>query len=250
MDLESDISPSTTKQGFFTAPFVVAVILLGLAAILAGPVATRLDFRRGKKALPLKAPLSSLNPALLQPYAVRKRQVLDPEVVEALGTEQYLAWLLEDTSVAPESPIRFGNLFVTYYSGGVDLVPHTPDVCYLGSGYNPARPHENMEAEMPSLGRSIPIRVCSFIKTAIFDSEETTVVYTFYCNERFVTRTGVRILINDPMRTYAYFAKIEASFPKADRAQAVEGATKLFNTVLPVLIRDYFPDPPSSNDGT
>lgn len=249
MDLETDNPASPPPQRLLTPPFVVAVLLLGTAAILAGPVAARLNLTQGKKALPLKTPLSSLDPTRLHPFTLVKAQGLDPEVVEALGTDRYIAWLLEDTSVTADSPVRFANLFVTYYSGGVNLVPHTPDVCYLGSGYNPTQTHENNQAQLPSLDATVPIRVCSFVKTAIFNSDETTVVYTFYCNGRFVnTRTGVRILINDPKKTHAYFAKIEVSFPRADRKSAVEGARRLFDKVLPILVREHFPDETSSSE--
>ena len=52
---------------------------------------------------------------------------------------------------------------------------------------NPAR------IQKPSLGANatpVPIRVCSFAKTAIFNRNVTSVVYTFYCNGRFAaTRT-------------------------------------------------------------
>ncbi len=249
MDLETDNPVSSPRQRLLTLPFVVAVLLLGAAAILAGPVAARLDLTQGKKALPLRAPLSSLDPTRLDPYTVVRAQRLGPEMVEALGTDRYIAWRLEDTSAAADSPIRIGDLFVTYYSGGVDLVPHTPDVCYLGSGYNPKGAHENKQIQMPSVGATVPIRVCSFVKTAIFNSDETTVVYTFYCNGRFVnTRTGVRILINDPRKTHSYFAKIEVSFPRADRKSAVEGARKLFDKVLPILVREHFPDETPSSE--
>ena len=252
MDLETDNPASPPRQRLVTAPFVVAVLLLGTAAILAGPVAARLNLSQGKKALPLRAALSELDPTRLHPYTLVTALGIEPEMVEALGTNRYIAWRLEDTSAAADSPVRFGNLFVTYYSGGVNLVPHTPDVCYLGSGYNPTQTHENKQARLPSLGATVPIRVCSFIKTAIFNSDEMTVVYTFYCNGRFVnTRTGVRILINDPKRAHAYFAKIEVSFPRADRKSAVEGARKLFDKVLPILVGEHFPDetPSSEADG-
>ena len=70
-----------------------------------------------------------------------------------------------------------------------------------------------------------------------------TVLYTFHCNGRFVaTRTGVRILINDLWNTYAYFSKIEVSFPKATRTLSIEGAKKFFDRVLPLLLRDHWPD--------
>ncbi len=246
MILEENRVRESSQAKLVTAPFVVAVVLLGSAAILAGPVASRLDFRRAKEPLPLTARLTELDVDALYPYVLKEKKYLEPSFVEALGTEEYIQWKLEDTSAAPHDPLRFVNLFVTYYSGGVNLVPHTPDVCYLGNGYNPSQAHENMEMALPSLGAQtpeVPVRVCSFVKTAIFNSHETTVVYTFYCNGHFVsTRTGVRLLINDPAAKHAYFSKIEVSFPGADRSTSIKGARRIFDKVLPILIRDHFPD--------
>ena len=246
MSLRDEQGSASSSASVLTAPFVVAVVVLGGAAILAGPVASRLDWRHDKKPLPLLSRLDDLNADALYPYVLRQAGKLEPAFVEALGTKDYIQWRLEDTSVRPDDPLRFADLFVTYYSGGGNLVPHTPDVCYLGNGYNPSQAHENMALRVPSVSSKtakVPVRVCSFVKTAIFDSRETTVVYTFYCNGQFTgTRTGVRILLNDPSAAHAYFSKIEVSFPGADRASAVEGARRLFDKVLPLLIRDHFPD--------
>ena len=135
---------------------------------------------------------------------------------------------------------------LTYDSGGNNLVPHTPDVCWVGGGYEPAQPHENVDLDTPSLlanRSSVPGRVCTFAKTAMRNRSKQTVVYTFHCNGRFVaTRTGVRILVNTPTNRYAYFSKVELTFPGATRAQSVEGAGMLFDRLLPALVRDHWPD--------
>ncbi len=238
--------PSKVDTAFITPPFVLAVVLLGASAGLAGPFARWMNFKQDKDALVLKAPLSSLNFEALAPYRVLDRVILAPEMVDALGTHQYIQWRLEDTSVAQDDPLRVATLFVTYYTGGRSLVPHTPDVCYLGSGYQPAQQHAFMETEVASLGpggATVPIRVCSFVQTAVFNRREHTVIYTFNCNGRFVaTRSGVRMLINDPTATHAYFSKVEISFPAATRARSFAGVAKLFDRVLPVLLKDHWPD--------
>jgi hypothetical protein len=92
-------------------------------------------------------------------------------------------------------------------------------------------------------GGGIPVRVCTFVKTAVFGGDQATVVYTFHCNGRFVsTRTDVRVRLNDLTNTYAYFSKIEVSFPGATREQSLQGAKKLFDRLLPVLTGNHFPD--------
>ncbi len=241
---------NTTRDGassrVLTPPFLLAVVLLGAAAVLGGPVARWFRFIQDKQPLPLTAKLDTLDAAALAPYEVSSRHVLESVVVEALGTRDYISWTVEDTSVPPGDPLRLASLLVTYYTGGHSLVPHTPDVCFLGSGYSPAQAHENMEIDVPSLGdagRSLPIRVCTFIKTAVFDREKLSVVYTFQCNGTFTAdRDGVRVRTRDPRNTYAYFSKVEVTFPRATREQNVAGARKLFDRVLPALIRDHWPD--------
>jgi hypothetical protein len=182
----------------------------------------------------------------LMPFRVVERHILEPVVVEALGTDQYLNWVLEDTSAPPNDPLRYAQLFVTYDTGGQNLVPHTPDECRLGAGYEPAQPHENTDVKLSSLGSGsmeIPVRICTFVKTAVFNREEVTVVYTFHCNGEFAaTRGGVRLLFNDPRDTHGYFSKIEISFPRATREQSAQGAAQLLNRLLPVLMRDHWPD--------
>ncbi len=234
------------SSAVLTPPFVLAVVLLGVAAVLAGPGAAWMNVKSAKEPLPLERSLAELNEAALYPYRVIHRQILEDVIVDALGTNLYLKWTLEDSSVPLQDPLRYADLFVTYYTGGSSLVPHKPDVCYLGQGYAKARPHENIDVDIPSLGstlREVPIRVCTFAKTAIFGHDETTVIYTFHCNGRFSVRSrGVRVLINSPMSTYAYFSKVEVHFVRASREESIRGATKLFDRVLPVLIRDHWPD--------
>lgn len=229
-----------------TAPFVTAVVILGIAAILTGPVASMMALKQSKEALPLKKELHLLDDGALGPYRLLRRNTLEPIVVEALGTEHYVNWMLEDTDLPPRDPLRLAVLFVTYYTGGSNLVPHTPDVCYLGAGYSPGQPHENKELDIRNLSPGntrLPIRVCTFVKTAIFDNQSVSVVYTFQTNGQYVnTRTGVRLLINDLRDTYAYFSKVEVSFPGATREQSIAGSKKLFDHVLPVLQRDHWPD--------
>ena len=240
MELSIEKPSSKPHAGLMTLPFGLAVLMLASAAILAGPVSTWMDFQQGKASLPLKKPLGALDIEGLFPYRAIERLALDSTVVEALGTNEYINWLLEDTSLPQGDPLRYANLFVTYYSGGVNLVPHTPDECRLGAGYQPAQPHENKDLDVP---KAIPVRLCTFLKTAVFQHEEVSVVYTFHCNGKFVaTRNGVRMLINDLSNRYAYFSKIEVSYPRATRAQNLQGAARLFERLLPVLVKDHFPD--------
>ncbi len=246
MHLHADFSDRERNLGFLTGPFVTALVLLGGAAVLVGPVATSMNFRQAKAALPLKKPLAELDEDALAPFRVSERHLLQPVVIEALGTDQYLDWTLEDLSVAPNDQLRIAHLFITYDTGGQNLVPHTPDECRLGAGYEPAQPHENAMLALDSSESDplrIPVRICTFVRTAVFNRVEVTVVYTFCCDGAYAaTRNEVRLLFNDPRNRFGYFSKVEVSFPRANREQNVKGAAKLMGLLAPVLKRDHWPD--------
>lgn len=225
---------------------MIAVALLTMTAVLSGPVADCLHIREGKEPLPLRTPLGGLDDRAIHPYRVMARSVLEPEIVDALGTDQYLSWALEDTRVPAADPLRFAHLFVTYYSGGRSLAPHRPDLCYLGAGYEPERAHENIDLDLPAVNdslRPVPVRVCTFVKTAIRDRDKESVVYTFFANGRFAaTSYGVRRLTSGLTNRYAFYSKVEIKFQGATREQCVEGARKLYNVVLPLLVERHWPD--------
>ena len=231
---------------YVTPSYLTAVGPLGPGALLAGPVAERMNIRADKRPLSLVLPLEKLNEGRLAPYRVVRRHVLEAAIVDALGTEEYIYWTLEDTDEEVNSPLRTASLFVTYYSGGRHIVPHRPDVCYLGAGYQPAQAHENMTMPvltLPGDEPELPIRVCTFVKTALHDHAKSSVVYTFHANGRFhANALRVRVAVNAPATTHAYFSKTEVSFPGATRAQTIEGARKLFGVVLPILLQDHWPD--------
>jgi hypothetical protein len=237
-----------TAKALFRPPFLIACIVLGFAGFVVSG-AIQAESGRAKESLPLKASLGKLDKEGFGPYRFVTRNTLSSAMVESLGTDEYIDWQFEDTSIAnPQSPLRFARLFVTYYTGGRDLVPHTPDQCYVGGGYQPIQA-ENLEVAIPSLGQSVPVRVITFQKSAIYARETPTVVYTFHCNGEFTcTRDGVRINVNSSDR-HAYFSKIEVVFgsgqsrpTRPSREESVEGAAKLLNYALPMLIKDHLPD--------
>jgi hypothetical protein len=245
MNLHQPSANASVLRTYFSLHFVTAVVIMVVAAILVGPVAWSMNFRQAKAAIPLRKPLSAMDVDRLHPYRVVDRATLDAVVVDALGTDQYIQWMLEDTSLLPGDPLRDAQLFVTYDTGGQNLVPHVPDECRLGAGYQPARPHENRDVHLdsPTMAKDIPLRICTFVKTAVFQRDEQTVTYLFHSNGEFAaTRDAVRIRFNDPRDRFGYFSKVEISFPRANREESVNGAVKLLGKLLPVLVANHWPD--------
>ncbi len=245
----ASLSTTTLWRRLADPPVVLAALLLAGAAVLAGPVATRLAGVK-KEYVPLRAALSTLDKASLGPFRFIEAANLDADQVNTLGTEQYISWQLEDTSVPdPVHPLRFAHLFVTYYSGKPDMVPHVPDVCFKGAGYD-VRRGDHVELHIAGLKRDVPVRTVSFVRSGIYGKDEPTVVYTFLANGDFTcTREGVRMAVGDIRARHAYYSKIEVSFgsrstrpQNATTEQTLEGAARLLNYALPALLERHFPD--------
>ncbi|MCH7814426.1 MAG: exosortase-associated EpsI family protein [Planctomycetes bacterium] len=233
-------------------PFLACVVVLVGAIIGAGPVAERLAIVLRKQAVPLRQPLNRMDKANLGPYRFIRAYALEQAVVDALGTDLYIDWEFKDERAKGKSPLRRVRLFVTYYTGRPDLVPHTPDQCWLGAGYEikerGSRTLDLHGADAKPL--RVPVRAVTFQKSGIRHRDRPTVVYTFHCNGKFVNgRTEVRRLLANPWDQGAYFCKIEVRFGRQDqtsiaagREETIEAAGEFLDRVLPVLLRDHLPD--------
>ena len=236
---------------FLTPPFVISVVILAVVA-LGLPVATRyMQVVLTKDPIPLRKPLSKLNKMDLGPYQFVSQVDLPPAMIDALGTEEYIYWILEDRDYPSDSPDprRMATLAVTYYTGDPDPVPHVPEICFRGSGYTELE-QETRVFEIESMGDvEVPVRVTSFVKSGIFDRDTMTVAYTFHCNNQFAgSRNTVRTLLSDPRQSRAYFSKVEVSFGSEisiprfpSREDVIASAEKLFSHVLPLLMREHWP---------
>ena len=85
MELQTQTVSRGLVSSIVTPPFLVAFLMLGLAAGLSGPVASWLRIKQGKQPLALKAPLSAMEVEAIAPYRVIRRRVLEPMAVDAAG---------------------------------------------------------------------------------------------------------------------------------------------------------------------
>lgn len=252
VDMHRSPAPPPTR-GLLQPSFIVACLVLALAAFVVGPRVLARSPSDVKASLPLKRPLGQFDKRNLGPYKLPEQGgqvILNASVVDALGTAEYLSRYYFDTTIKEQTnPLRTVHVLVTYYSGGRDLVPHVPDQCYLGNGYQ-ATKAADLDLGTPALGGKLPVRVLTFARSKLFGQDEPTVIYTFHCNGGFMaTRNDVRFAIQSPGERYAYFCKIEISFGAADaqpanprREDAVAAAAKFLDQFLPVLLRDHLPD--------
>jgi hypothetical protein len=211
-----------------------------------------------KEPLPLKKSLNLLDETALAPYKVISKDKIDnEEIIKSLGTEYYLQWNLEDTETVADSPVRNCQLFVTYYELP-DVVPHVPEECYTGSGYQRLSSDsvtfklnkEGLAAEIP--GRYVVFASSDSGYRQLTASLQFPVLYFFNVNNEYVnSRTAARMALNKNIRSkHSYFSKVEWKFFSVrygvqiypSREEAIAASAKLLNMLLPVLEKEHWPD--------
>jgi hypothetical protein len=219
-----------------------------------------------KKALPLKKSLGLLSHEKLtdrdQRYSYRLEGPaiqLEPEMVNQLGTDQYISWVLRlwDDSLGRQTDQVF-QFFVTYYTGNPDQVPHVPEECHLGNGDQQAGNrliYLTLEG-LPEKDRQVPLQVLLFRREGSLGVGEQCemVMYTFrVCDEWLAERERVRFTLGNPLSQYAYFSKVELSFPLPPGMppeaveKAIDGGKRFLSVALPVLVKEHWPDWPSDD---
>ena len=228
--------------------FVLCVVMLAICAAGIHVGAQQLKWHFRKLPLPLRKPLDELNRAKLSPYKVIQSVKIPKEIEEELGTKEYLQWYLEDTSLEKGDPLRSLTLFVTYYTGDPDRVPHVPDWCYVGGGGS-IRKAENIELVVPNNGTAqdeLPMRVLEISLSGPAGQLDKVAGYFFAVNGDYrCTRTDVRLRVNRLTDRYAYFSKVEISVPGTKGVpddQVVAALNRLAKKVVPILAAEHWPD--------
>ncbi|MCH7700625.1 MAG: hypothetical protein IID37_02945 [Planctomycetes bacterium] len=238
----------------FRPSFVVCALILIATAVGDGLLADLLTVVVEKKPLHLQNSLSTLDRDALGPYRFVRAKRVSSDMDTALGANDYIFWILEDTSISSrKDPTRFAELAITYYTGKPDQRPHTPDICLPANGYDTKMPHETRQIHISTLPpdqAEIPVRVLTFVKSSVFSGDEPSVVYTFHCNGRFVVdKIKLMRTLRGRHNRHEYYCKVEVSFSDgmeplqfAGREETVGAARKLFEHLLPLLLDRHFPD--------
>jgi len=249
----TDVHPPSS--GWLQPAFLICT---GVLAILAGAMsmATKLSgIYLVKEPLPLKKPLAELDSSKLTPYKlVAKEAIENPDMLQTLGTEDYLQWNLEDTSVPADSDVRFCSLFITYY-GLPDKVPHVPDECYIGGGFR--RVSSEAVALKIDKGGSEQSISASYIvfagtKPDVWLGETTfPVLYTFSVNGEYAGGRGdARLILNKNLfGKSSYFSKVEWKFYNSkfgrvihpNKQAALAASERLLAAISPVLEKEHWP---------
>lgn len=239
------------------ARFWVCAVLLGASAVATHVLPPLIGVHLRKEAVPLKKPLAMLDVRKLGPRYERHTYTdhvaaLSSDTEDSLGTKEYAHVYVADTTKARTDPTRVASLFITYYTGKPDMVPHVPDECYLAVGYDAlgSRTEAVTVRGRNGADERVPIRVIRFRaphnRRSASQTDEVAVLYFFSVNARYATsRDGVRLTLSDPFERFAYYAKIEISFTDdtilrgADAEASLAALGPLLEAVLPVLFEEH-----------
>ncbi len=252
---------------YIQLPFLVCLAVLALAAGFKEAAIEQFGIVFKKLPIPLRKSLDDLDESNLAPYRVgHKSRIGNPDVLEALGTEDYIQWELEDTEAAALSPTRYCSLFITYYTGDPDRVPHVPEECFTGTGYQLFSRQEVTltldidQAQIAGLKTNsgkpeLSIRYLAFSSknTNVWMSDlKFGVMYFFKVNGKFASgRAGTRAIMGENLfGTYSYFSKVEWKFYGigpggviyGNKADVLSASKKLISVLLPLLEIEHWPD--------
>ncbi|AQT69699.1 hypothetical protein STSP2_02894 [Anaerohalosphaera lusitana] len=241
--------------------FLVCVAILAVAAFSKEAVVKYTGVKLNKKALPLQASFSELDKSDMGRYKVVDKSDIPKEIEDELGAQDYIKWVLEDTEAEEFSPTRFCLLFITYYTGNPDQVPHVPEECYVGGG-NSRRESKvvtldlaKSNGEAGSIPAELETKLLMFARESkdIFrTSTEFPVMYFFKTNGQYASgRGGVRAIMGRNFTSeYSYFSKVEWNFYGGnagrliypDEEQTIEASENLMKTLLPLFEKKHWPD--------
>ncbi|GJQ29161.1 MAG: hypothetical protein HBSAPP03_10450 [Phycisphaerae bacterium] len=124
------------KPGLATSGVVTAVLVMAGAAAGLDAVKAYWDLYTKKEEIyPADRRLVNSIPTQTASWVrVGMDQLEEAETLAVLGTQNYVTrGYVERTPRNREKPIRL-SFHMTYYTGGIDAVPHVPDRCFVGGG--------------------------------------------------------------------------------------------------------------------
>jgi hypothetical protein len=238
--------------------FVLCAATLALAGAGMSVATRQLGLMLRKEPLPLRKSLDALDQAKLAPYqVVAEMKIENREILESLGTEDYIQWVIEDPCEPADSEVGRVLVFVTYYKLP-DRVPHVPEECYTGGGYQ-RQETKPVTFELDG-GRThrVPGRYLLFRTLgagAASGPLRLPVLYLFRVNGQYAeSRQDARLRLNRNIFGRAsYFSKVELVYNQAfttpEKNVAVNASERLLSKLLPILEQEHWPHwPPRAEE--
>jgi hypothetical protein len=239
--------------------FLICAAFLLIAASSKSVIIQKMGVILTKLPIPLQKPLEDFDFDAISPYKlISQQRIENHDIIEELGTEEYLQCLIEDTEAAPGSPTRICSLFITYYTGNPDTVPHVPDECYVGGG-NKQVGKDLISMKIPNSDGAIKLDASRVTferkKRSEYDAVSTfSRLYFFKVNGEYSSGKQMTraIMGKNILGKYSYFSKVEWEFKGSsgispNKDQIIEASEKMFSVILPILENDHWPDWEAAN---
>jgi hypothetical protein len=211
-----------------------------------------------KSPVPLKRSLAGFDRnALLPEFELHPRptRTIGEDELQTLGTHEYVTIRMVDRLKSDDDRTQVAEVFITYYTGQPDMVPHVPDECYLAGGFERVGVPYTERFKVRGAGaddNEIPVRVIKFRgrRGEIGESSEDrdfAIFYFFRANDQYATtRNEVRLLLSDPFDRFAYYSKIEIRLMDqslsrlASEEEGFAELPRVLEKLMPILLRDHF----------
>lgn len=172
---------------------------------------------------------------------------LDKARVGERRSNWYISRVYRDNRLPNGHPMKYWQLDVFYYTGGLDTVPHVPERCMQAAGASPLGT-ENVTFRIPA-ARSPWNGAVEFQRSRFsvpnqngLGSREVAEYYVFSLNGRPETSwEAVRLELTYPWLRYTYFAKVQfgpripAGASASDVAATDKAAEDFMNYFLPAI---------------
>ena len=194
---------------------------------------------------------------------IARQDVLDPHLLDSLGTRQFLFCDYVKMPSEPErdqllatlrrlnlagqqeelNRLRSRNavaveLGLTYYTETV-TVAHIPEVCYLGGGYNPKDNRKltwSWKDPATKQTRTLDVRFLTYENP--LNHGVRHIAYFFRANGKYESDAyEVRVILSDLFERRAYYAKVEMSCDGMSAQQAEQAMRQLLERLLPEVER-------------
>lgn len=261
---DAPVSESVTRA--ITSPaFLAAFAVLLVAAISLNAATQYMKLYFKKEPVPLAKPLETVSPNLGPWVQVSVDQTLNPEMLDVLGTKQYIFRQYVDSSLVPpevlaslkdkteqergevvgaimhQHPEAVMRIAVTYYTGMVDTVAHIPDRCYVADGFVPDTYAEPTWTARDKNDQPVDVQVryINFVDTTPErKAVPQNVAYFFHCNGGYVPDPiGVRIRLQSLIERHGYYAKVELMNATRDSAEGAKVMERFLQSALPEIER-------------
>ena len=236
--------------------FLICVLVLAFTGTTMSVAISRLGVFLKKDPMPLKKSLDLLDERNISPYIIKpdnKLKIQNEEIVKALGTQDYIQWIIEDENSPNNSSVYKCLLFITYYDCP-DKVPHVPEECWTGGGFRKLGSESinlNVNNNTTGFRMEIPAKFLIFgpQKLGFLQSSiRIPNIYFFIVNGEYVgSREAARIALNKNIYgQYSYFSKLELVFNQMpetpSKEEAIAASEKILSVILPILEKEHLPD--------